>query len=203
MRLAAFRLVQGLYYLLLGAWLGALIMLVIAAATAFGVIREFDPTLPAQTWQAAHLADRHSDILAGHVVGTALDRLAWLQGLCAGGALACTLLQGSVFRGYLRGCRFGWRNLLRTSLILFAGVLFALQVAWVNPAVRETRAAIYAEDAPAAERQAAEVEFATWHQMSETLGGATMILLAGTILFSPFCFAAGFPRAASCEHRLS
>ena len=79
--LTAFRLTQGFYWLFLGTWFGAMVMLVIGEAITFRTVREYRPTLGLASNHPS-MADNAAGILAGGVTGNILKGLRTLQIVC-------------------------------------------------------------------------------------------------------------------------
>ena len=142
-RAAAFRLTQGVYWLSLGAWFGAILMLVVAAAITFGTVRQFHPTLGIEPYNEPGFADRSASILAGGIVGNLLNGLALIQSVCAAAVVGCVALQCTVFAGRIQGGVGGWSNFLRVALIAGPIAILAVDTLALRPRILEQRKAMY------------------------------------------------------------
>lgn len=205
-RATAFRLTQGLYYLALGTWFGALVMLVIAAGTTFHVIEAYTFTLHAGPGGIAvdepALADEAARIIAGSIVGEAIEGLTWVQGICAAVAMLCLLLHTTVFRCRLAKAGRSRANVLRTLLVLGPVVVLLLNVLWINPGVWQARGAMYDSGRSADQRVEARRSFEQYHRLSERTTGGAALMLAVAVLASPFAFRVT-PAPAVVERPLS
>lgn len=191
----AFRVVQGFYWLGLGAWFGGLVMLAITAAITFRTVREFQPTLQ-PPYDEPGLAEHADSILAGGIVGNVLHGLAAMQIVCAAFVGACVVLQCTVFKPQLVGGPTGRANLLRIALIaLSVGVLAVDQLA-ISPRIWAQRDLMYNLDQPAAVREEAHATFDKLHKLDERVVGASVWMLAAAAFVSAFAFRAGDEPAA-------
>lgn len=184
----AFRITQGVYYLSLGTWFGAMVMLVLTAITVFATVRQFDVSINAGPYGDAMWQERAVPILAGGIVGNVLRSLAVVQAICAAAAVACAALQSSVFACRLAGGRRGKANLLRLALLFVPIVILAVDQAAVTPSIWQARQVMYDSDQPQQIREQAQARFDKLHTVSERMGGLAMLALAGTILVSPFAW---------------
>ena len=184
----AFRITQGVYYLSLGTWFGAMVMLVLTAITVFATVRQFDVSIHAGPYGQGMWEDRATAILAGGIVGNVLRALAVVQVICAASAVACAALQSSVFACRLAGGRRGKANLLRLALLFVPIVILAADQAVVTPRIWQTRQVMYDSEQPEQVRQQAQARFDRLHTASERMGGLATLALAGAILVSPFAW---------------
>ena len=182
-----FRLTQGFYYLFLGTWLGALVMLALAAAITFHTLRDLKATTAVEPYHSLSAAEQPS-ALAGAVVGNVLHGLAVVQVVCAVGAVGCILLQHTVWAGHLAGGRAAPANITRLILLALPVLILLLDVAVISPRIWQQRDLMYDPHRPAELRQAARQRFDRLHHLDErVVGGATVALAAG-ILVSGFAF---------------
>ena len=183
--MTAYRLVAGCYWLFLGTWFGALVMLVIAAGITFATVRSYQPTLRAEPY--ARLTDAEPDrVLAGGIVGNVLRGLAVVQVICALALGACLLLQCTILRPHLAVPVGDWRNCLRIALIALPTLVLILDLTVVSPRIWRLREVMYDPDQPSAARTTAHAAFGRYHKASERLTGAAALCLAGAVLASAF-----------------
>jgi len=175
------RWVTGLYNLLLGVWVGGLVMFAVGAGITFQTVRAYDPTLGLEPYDAAVLADQGPGILAGAVVGHVLDGLAIVELICAAGLVVCATLQWMFW-----GARWQWSNVLRCGMLLASGGLLALHLGVIGPAIQTHRDAMYDPTSSALARSEARSAFEPYHKASEKVAGAMLLLLAGACIISPF-----------------
>ncbi|MFA9480405.1 DUF4149 domain-containing protein [Phycisphaerales bacterium AB-hyl4] len=191
-RPAAFRFTQGLYYLALGTWFGALVMLAIAAAITFRTLEEHAFVLQTGLLHAAGVEPDHAAdaprIFAGEVVGQIIQGLTWLQAICALVAIACLLLQTTLFRRRLANAGRSRANLLRTLLVVGPALVLLLNVFWINPNVWQSREAMYDPARTETQRIEARLIFDHHHRLSERTTGGAALMLAVAVLISPFAF---------------
>ncbi|MEX0886428.1 MAG: hypothetical protein WD009_08320 [Phycisphaeraceae bacterium] len=181
-----FRLTQGAFYLSTGIWLGALIMLVIAAVATFDTVRVHEPILQAAPYNAPELADRGDAILAGAIVGRVLRGLMAVQLLCAATACAALAIEHARYGDQLVAGGRNPASRLRAGLVLVPTLIIALNLAWIGPTVWEQRSVMYDVSAAAEDRHRARVAFDRYHALSERTHGVAGLLLAGAILIAPF-----------------
>jgi len=184
----AFRLTQGIYGLALGAWVGAIVMLAIAAAITFRTVRSHEPTLGAGPYASAALAEQAPEILAGGIVGNVIRGLNVVQAICGIGVGITLLLQCTLFADRLAGGVLGPMNLVRSGLLLLAACLVLYGTFVVQPEVWSLRETVYAAGASEAEREAARAAFDQAHGLSERLMSGALFLLAAALLLSPFAY---------------
>lgn len=186
-----FRLVQGCYWLALGTWVGALVMLAIAAAVTFRTVRDYQPLLQKPPYNQPALADRAVPILAGGVVGNMLRALAVLQIICAAVVGTCIGLQSTLWRDQLEGGAAGWPNLVRVGLLALAVSALAVDQRWITPRIWAHREVMFDPDETAEVRAASQTAFNRLHKLDERVVGASVWLLAGAVFASAFVFKAG------------
>jgi hypothetical protein len=184
--MTGFRIVQGFYWLGLGTWFGAMLMLVIAAAVTFKTVRAHQPTIGVAPYNDPMLAEHHSSILAGGIVGNVLRALSTLQIICAVIVVTAVVLQCTVFADRLAGPVWGAANLLRIALIAVPIVVVAVDRLHITPTVWQHRAVMYDPGQPAESRAQARAGFDRYHKLSERVVGAAMFMLAAAVLVSPF-----------------
>lgn len=180
------RLTVGTYWLALGTWLGAMIMLALAAAAAFHVSREQGATLPSLQYATSHLQGRDAEVLAGHVVGRMIDHLAVLQMVCAVLIFLTLLLQLTMFRAELHLRAGSAGNVLRVLLLVAALALLKFDRIHVNPTIHEHRAAMYETGISQQQYEVARAAFDRYHALSENVGKATVFILIGAMIASAF-----------------
>ena len=177
-----YRLSQGLFYISTGVWLGALVMLVLAATATFETVRAHQPALPVELG----LAGDADAILAGAVVGNALNRLMILQLVCAAGACLALTLQHTRYARHLnRGGRSA-AGRVRALSLLAAVVVLAANLGWIGPGVWQSRAVMYDASTSIEQRVAARATFDRYHVLSERTHGLAALALASTMLAAPF-----------------
>lgn len=180
------RLTVGTYWLALGTWLGAMIMLALAAAATFHVSREMNVTVPLLEYAPSHLAGRDAEVLGGNIVGRMIDHLSVLQMVCAVLIFITLLFQLTVFRATLHLRAGSAGNVLRVLLLVAALGLLKADRIYINPAVHEHRTRLYEPDLTDAEYADAREAFDTYHHLSENVGKATVFVLIGAMLTSAF-----------------
>ena len=191
MSLTGFRITQGFYWLFLGVWIGALVMLAIGAAVTFKTVRHYEPALGLEPYNDPVLAPHAPGILAGAITGNALRSLAVVQMICAAGAAVCVVLQCTVFRGALSNGVGGLANLVRIALVALPIVVLAIDQLAITPRIWEHRAVMYNPILSDEQRSAARETFQKYHKLSERVVGMAVLSLAAAVLVSPFAFRAG------------
>jgi uncharacterized membrane protein YhaH (DUF805 family) len=191
MRNILFKLTQGSYWLALGTWFGAIVMLIIAAAITFKTTREYQVTIGKAPLSAPAIAAKAPDIMAGAIVGRIIRVLAAVQALCAVTALAaaaaqCTIFRRQIWRQPVKCCGIigGTSNVIRLLLLLAAVACFTIDVAVIAPRLQDTRPRLHDPSLPVDQREEARKEFDADHKRSEWLAGSTALLLLGTIMVS-------------------
>lgn len=190
--LTLFRLTQAGYWMGLGVWLGAMLMLAVGAAVTFRTVSAYDPALRAPAWRdlaepAGAPAGKYplaTRALAGGIVGNMLRALAVIQLVCSIFVLAALACQHAFFAHRLAGGAMGWANLLRVALLLAPMVLLAVDQARLSPAVWKERAIMYDQGQPDAARVAAAERFSRLHTLSERLMGSSMVSLMAALVIS-------------------
>lgn len=178
------RLNNGLYYLSLGAWFGAIVMLAISAAATFKTMRGYGPIIPGEPWNQPGLAERAPVILAGAAVGASLTGLKVVQTICAIIACATAALQCSVFSDYLTSHRRSGLNILRLLLLAVPVVLLLLNVFHITPRTIQERDIMWDMQQTQQVRDDANARFQTYHKLSERTTGAAGFSLAAAVLVS-------------------
>lgn len=182
----AFRCLQGLYWLGLGTWFGAIVMLVVAAAVTFRTVERFRPTLGLAPYDAPVFAERAAGILAGGVTGASLRGLTVIQVVCALVVCGVAAIQCRYFPARIVGGVAGGANLLRVALIGLPMLLLVADVLWVAPKIRERQAAMYDPAASDQGRAAARAGFDRLHHLNVRMLGATGLLVAAAVFASAF-----------------
>ena len=200
----AWRAVQGAYWLALGTWFGALIMLAIAAATTFQTVAEHRPLLapPGAARATATMFEataQSGTALAGTIVGRSIDRLRVLQWICAAAAVAALGLQHTAFARRLPRSGLGqWMNTLRVALVLLPALILVADTVHINPQLKQQRRIRNDVIATPAQAQAARASFDRYHHLSERLLSVQVFMLGAAVLASSFALH-GDERA--CEPR--
>lgn len=182
--LAGFRLVAGIYWLALGVWVGALVMMAVGAGVTFKTVRYYQPTVGLEPYN--QMPEQAVPILAGGVVGHQLKGLSVVQQVCALVVVVCLVLQCYVYPDRLSGGVAGWANLARMLLVgLAVGVLIA-DVWTVSDKIWALRDLIFDPSLDAAARQQYRVTFDFWHKLDERMVGSAMFALAAAVVISAF-----------------
>ncbi|MCC7408564.1 MAG: hypothetical protein IT442_10870 [Phycisphaeraceae bacterium] len=182
--IAGFRLVAGIYWLALGVWVGALVMMAVGAGVAFKTVRHYQPSVNLTPYN--QMPEQAVPILAGGVVGNQLKGLAVVQKICALVVVVCLGLQCYVHGGRLSGGVWGWANLARLLLIgLAVGALIA-DVWVVSDKIWALRDLIFDPSLDAATRQMHRATFDFWHKLDERMVGTSTFALAAAVVISAF-----------------
>jgi hypothetical protein len=183
---AGYRLSVGVYYLLLGLWLGGLAGFALAAPPLFQRLRLYQPEAQQRPAETTGWEGPDATIIAGDIATRILANLATLQIIAAIGLAVLVILQCTIFRRWLsRGVR-GGANVVRLALLGLAIAALAVQLGWFSPKVRELRREKYQPGQTPQQVTAAHDRLETYHTRSErTLRGITL-LLGVTIVISPF-----------------
>ena len=178
-----FRLLQSIYWLLLGTWFGAIVMLIVSAGLMFATMRTYHPSIGIEPFN--QFPDRATDILAGATVGHVLMGLAAIQAICAAGVICCTTLQCTMFTDRIVDGVMGWRNLLRIVLLIGPILLLVSDVWIITPQIWHHREAMYDTNAVESARFVARERFDRLHKLDErVVGGAATMLLAAIFVSS-------------------
>ncbi len=177
-----FRFVQGVYWLFLGTWFGAIVMLVVSAAIIFKTVRGYEPTIQAAPYN--EFPDKAADILAGGTVGQILAGLAVIQLVCAATVLLCAVVQSTVFADRVVGGVTGWLNVLRIALLLGPMVILAADQLLITPRLGQHRQIMYDAKQPESARAAARQQFDHLHELDERVVGLAAIMLLAAIFAS-------------------
>src|SRR5690348_16751309 len=89
--MAAFQVVQIIYWLALSTWFGGVLFIAIAAPIIFRTIRESNPLLP--TVLSVNLEGQHGTLLAGSIVSNLLGMLLKVEMICAAALLLTIIVQ--------------------------------------------------------------------------------------------------------------
>jgi hypothetical protein len=174
-------LVNGVYWLGLGAWLGALVMLAVAAAITFKTTRQVSPLLVQPEYNLPESAGQGSNILAGLIVGNVIKGLAAVQVICAVLVFAGVAAQGWTARQAIKA----WPKLnrLRVGLLIVPLAALAVSMGYIMPRMWEERTAMYNPELTQDVRKEARARFDGLHKMSErSVGaGAVCLILAGLV----------------------
>lgn len=85
---------NGLYFLLLGLWIGSLVLSAASAAVVFPLMRALGPSLP----KFAPLPDGHATLLAGRLMATVFFMQDLIELLACAGVVAILFMHLAVFR---------------------------------------------------------------------------------------------------------
>ncbi|MEM9753714.1 MAG: hypothetical protein AAF916_10060 [Planctomycetota bacterium] len=189
--MADFRLVQAVYGLLLGLWVGAMVMVVVAATAAFGFVRGLDGLLMVSLagWAEPLVDSGAEGFLAGGFVGAMLGRLVVLQLVCAAGLALCIAAQFAWFPTALVGGRGAKRQGVRVFLLAVPTAIVVFNMVVVSPGVDRWRDAKYDPPAgwTAAQIESAEANFEVYHQLSTRTYGVSTLMLLGALAMTPWC----------------
>lgn len=181
-----YRITQGTYWLSVGAWFGAVVMVVITAATTFQTVRDYQPTLGLEPYNQPGLVDKAAPILAGGIVGNVLGRMAVLELVCGGIALVCVALQCTRYAGRITGGVWGRANVLRVGLLVGAVMLVVLDAGVIGPRIRRERSVMHDTALSEQTRAESKAAFDRLHKLDERVVGATALLLIATVFASSF-----------------
>ena len=181
-RRTLFDLTQGIYYLFLGLWFGALVMLAIGAAITFRTVRTYQVTLGLEPFNHEALADQASNILAGAITGNVLKALGMLQVFCAVVVLGCLVAQATIFSRYVAQ---NWMNWLRTLCVLIPSIIIVIDIAVISPRIWELRKNMYNPELSTEARAVHRDHFQFYHKLSERTVGTGALLLAVGLVLSP------------------
>lgn len=182
------RLLQGVYYLFLGMWFGAMVMLAVGAPVTFKTVRAFKPTLGQVPYNDPSLAADGPNILAGEITGNHLRALSVVQAVCAVMTLGCVVLQTTLFKSQVRS---GYANALRSLLIALPACVLVLDETMLSPKVWKQRAAMYDTTINEDARAQARAEFNVLHKRSEKIVGSAALMLAAALVLSPLVLSVG------------
>ncbi len=186
-----FRVIQAIYQVLLGLWVGAMVMLVVGATAAFKFVRGLDGILMVSLngWREPLVDSGAEGFLAGGFVGAMLARLAVMQLVCAGGLALCVAAQFLWFPGSLIGGRGAKRQGVRVFLLAVPAAIVVFNLAVVTPGIDRHRDAKYnpPEGWTAAQIDAAESSFDVYHQLSTRTYGVSTLMLLGALAMGPWC----------------
>ncbi|MEM8782665.1 MAG: hypothetical protein AAGE65_07375 [Planctomycetota bacterium] len=187
--MADFRLVQSVYVLLLGLWVGAMVMVVVAATASFGFVRGLDGVLLVSLagWSDPLVDSAAEGFLAGGFVGAMLARLAVLQLVCAAGLAACVAAQFGWFPSALIGGRGSKRQGVRVFLLAVPACIVAFNVLVVTPGIDRHRDAKYDPGTPPEQAAVAEQSFELFHALSTRTYGVSTLMLIGALAMTPWC----------------
>ncbi len=181
-------LTQGFYWLCLGAWFGAILMLVVAAATTFRTVREYQPALALEPYNHPELSDRAAPILAGAIVGRTIKGLAVVQAIFAAALAACVLLQCTLFADRVHGGVTGWGNLARVALIALPAIILVIDTTVVGPRIWQHRDAMHDPSQPPTARQDAKEHFDRLHKLNERMVALAGLSIVAAVFVSAFVF---------------
>ena len=169
-RIALWRVVQGWYWLALGAWVGALVVLAIVAAAVFGTVSDFLMAIgstPAETVSRVFSPTE----LSGLIVGQVIDELRVMQWVGASVVIGCVVLQSVLLSNWLpMGGMPQWMNTLRIILLVSVVMILAVDNFHVSPRARQWQAAMHAQnDNMVVDTQAVREAFDRYHYLSVQL----------------------------------
>jgi hypothetical protein len=174
-----FEAVQIAYWLALSTWFGGVLFIAMAAPIIFQTVSEADPTLPRVL--SVNLEGQHGTLLAGTIVGNLLDRLLYVQLVCAAVLFVAILAQW--FLVDLSGNRVVL-PILRSALYAAAVGLLIYDWRIVWPRIQKYRQEyIDHADEPDIANPAKD-QFDKYHNESVTVLRNILFLLLGIILFS-------------------
>jgi hypothetical protein len=174
-------LVNGVYWLGLGVWLGGLVMLAVGAAITFKTAREVAPVLLQPEYNLPEVAGQGGNILAGLIVGNVIKGLTVVQVICAVVVWGAVGAQCWTERERLAGRK--WMNRLRVGLLVVPLLALALSVGFVMPRMWEERSVMYNPEMSVEVRKFARERFDLLHKVSErSVGlGAVCLVFAGLV----------------------
>ena len=184
------RIVQGVYWLALGVWAGAIVMVGITAATAFRTAPTLDLTVGVAPYSDPAFADEAGVIVAGQIMMRVFSHLSTVQLICAIAAVVCMALQSTVCAGRLLR-RAPVLNMLRMALVLVPTAFVLLDRYWLSRAMRAAYATMYDLSLDAAARLAASETFDFYHIVSERMLQGSLFMLIAAVLISPFVLRTG------------
>jgi hypothetical protein len=182
------RLVQGVYYLFLGLWFGAMVMLAVGAPVTFRTVRVHQPVLGLVPYNEPSLARDGPNILAGAITGNHLRALSVVQAICAVVTLSCVVLQTTIFQSQVRA---GYANALRSLLIALPACVLVFDEAVLSPNVWKQRAVMYDTTLNIDARDKARAQFNVLHKRSEKIVGSAALMLAAALMLSPLALSVG------------
>ncbi len=176
------RWLRGIYWMLLGVWLGTIVAIAIAAPTAFKTIRAYEPTGVLRE-PFRQYPDQAANVLAGAVVNNLISGLTVVHWLCAIGLVVIVLGQRFVMPIAAARSRM---NHLREALIALAVVILILFTFMLRPKMDTAYQVMYDTTASEQDRANARDRFHGLHQWSERSLTVTLFVLVGATLSSPF-----------------
>lgn len=181
--------VQSAYWLALGVWIGALVMLAVAAAIVFRTSRAMEPVLLQPQFSTPDLVGQSATILAGAIVGNVIQALLKLQLVCAVLLIVAMVYQHVSLRPLLAlHLRL---NALRVGLILLATLVLVVNMAYITPAMWTQRERMYDNTQSAEYRLAAREQFNALHKFTERVTGGTALGLVIAGIASGLIFSSG------------
>jgi hypothetical protein len=189
-----FKLNQGVYWLFLGMWIGAIVMLIFAAGITFKTVRTFNPTIGIKPYNHELFSEpqTQSNIIAGGVTREVLHSLAGIGIVCGSIVLLSLLLQCTVFSRQLwpnsnkqLGLRCGWLNWFRVIMILLPLTNVAMHFDMANKmgALQDIRYNAEQEDSA---RAKAQHEFDKLHKKSVRMTSGSLFMLFAAAGISSF-----------------
>lgn len=187
-----FAIVQGLYFLSLGTWFGATVLMGAAAGTTFAIARRLQPRFDSgPTATLPDLQPYSAEFFAGDVVNRVFGIHTTVLVACAVIALLALALQHTLWRDRLSNGGRTLVNLLRVALVLLAAGVFAGDLLLTRGPMSDLRGVMYDERASVAQRAEARAAFAQLHGWSSKAMGATAVLAAIAAVVSPLAFMSG------------
>ena len=171
----AYRLVQAFYWLCLGTWFGAIVMLIVAAPIVFATARGLEPTLHQPPYD--QFPAQAADVLAGGTVGGMLVGLGVIQTVCAAGVLVCLGLQCMVWPARIAGGVRSPLNLLRIGLLLGPMLLLAVDRLVITPQLGQYQQASYTTGLAETERAEARKQFDHLHNLDVRVVSTAVVML--------------------------
>ena len=183
----AWRLIQGCYWLALGAWFGALVMLAISAAATFHTMGTLPTPMGMIPPELAASVDRPGDFMAGMIVGQSIDWLRVMQWICAAVLIIAVASHLSVFRGRMPGAGLAqWSNTLRVMLLAAVVLILSVDSFYVSPGLKAARIARYGADRSDSQVKAGTESFDKYHDLSVRLVRMQVVMLGVATLASAF-----------------
>ena len=179
-----FKLTLGLYYLLLGVWLGSTIAIALTAPATFKTVRIYEAAPGIEPFNNTIFEGSWANIIAGAAVGQSIHNIAILHLMCVIGIVLCIFLLRILFAGRINK----FAAFARLSLLMGAAALLGVHLYLTEPAMNQLRSTMYNTDINQTERNAANEQFQSIHKLSEQLTGFSALLLAGMFLTSPFIY---------------
>lgn len=183
----AWRLIQGCYWLALGAWFGALVMLAISAAATFHTMSSLPTPMGMIPPEIEASVNNPAEFMAGMIVGQAIDWLRVMQWICAVVLVIAVASHLSAFRGRMpRSGLAQWSNTLRVMLLAAVVLILSVDSFYVSPGIKAARIARYEADRLDNQVKAATESFDKYHGLSVRLVRMQVVMLGVAALASAY-----------------